>query len=407
MLSRARPNMIIPAGTEPGRLLTCNRKARSKMRMLFAKHIGSRTGQALLIAALNALAGVIVLFGLNCGGSSSSEPGPSDTAGQTSPVATTATPAPAEQEASPVNGVLIDSNEFASLQQRAPLAVMVENSTEARPQMGLHKADLVYEAIAEGGITRFMAVYWRNDADRIEAVRSARIYYIHWAAELGAVYMHWGQVEDPGVVDVWPVLSRLNMRTLNGLFLGEEVGYRDPERFAPHNVYTNTGLLWNSAQTRGFVGPPSLEPWRFKDDNAQRPSDPASRPAPAVDISFGSPGSAYAVRWEYDAASNGYLRSMGGLPHTDGISGERLTARNVAVQFAVLRPSGVKAYNVIETVGSGPAVVFQDGVATEGTWRKDSEAGRTRFYDSAGNEIAFNRGATWIEVVPTDSTVGY
>jgi hypothetical protein len=113
------------------------------------------------------------------------------------------------------------------------------------------------------------------------------------------------------------------------------------------------------------------------------------------------------VRWEYDAAANGYLRVMGGVPHTDGGTGERLGARNVAVQFAVLRPSGVKAYNIIDTVGSGTAVVFQDGVAIAGSWRKDSEAGRTRFYDSAGNEISFNRGTTWIEVVPAGSAVEY
>jgi hypothetical protein len=98
---------------------------------------------------------------------------------------------------------------------------------------------------------------------------------------------------------------------------------------------------------------------------------------------------------------------MGGAPHTDGTTGEHLSARNVAVQFATLRPSGVKAYNIIETVGSGRAVVFQDGIAIDGSWRKDSETARTRFYDGAGNEISFNRGRTWIEVVPSDSAVGY
>jgi hypothetical protein len=98
---------------------------------------------------------------------------------------------------------------------------------------------------------------------------------------------------------------------------------------------------------------------------------------------------------------------MGGAPHTDAGSGEQLKARNVAVQFAVLRPSGVKAYNIIDTVGSGASVVFQDGIAIPGTWRKDSEAGRTRFFDGAGNEISFNRGTTWIEVVPADSPLAY
>jgi len=375
--------------------------------MFRSKLLHSRTGRALAISAIAMLAGVIVLIAVICDRSSSPEPVATYIASPSPSPTASPSPTPVPTEASPVNGVLIPNDEFARLQQRAPLAVMIENDPEARPQAGFNRADLVYEAVSEGGITRFMAVFWRNDAERVQFIRSARIYYIHWAAELGAVYVHWGQVEDPGVVDVWPVLSRLNMRTLNGLFLGQEVGYRDPNRYAPHNVYTNTGLLWNSAQARGFAGPPALEPWRFKEDNPQRPADPANRAATTVDISFGSPGSNFAVRWDYDAASNGYLRSMGGLPHTDAVTGERLTARNVAVQFATLRPSGVKSYNVIDTVGSGTAVVFQDGVAIEGTWRKDSEAGRTRFYDAAGNEIAFNRGPTWIEVVPADSTIAY
>src|SRR2546428_1629714 len=205
--------------------------------------------RGIAIAVLAALAGAVALSALSCGGSSSA---PASTASADPTSNPTATPVP-PQEASPINGVLIDNAEFARLQQRAPLAVMMENFTDARPQMGLDKADLVYEAQAEGGITRFMAVYWRNEADRIESVRSARIYYIHWAAELGAVYVHWGQVEDPGPVDVWPVLARLNMRDLNGLFMGEEGGYRESDRVVLKYVYISTGLIWDSAYDHGVV----------------------------------------------------------------------------------------------------------------------------------------------------------
>jgi len=324
-----------------------------------------------------------------------------------SPSASPTQPPPPPKVASPLNGVMLDRAAFDALQQRAPLAVMIENHPDARPQSGLNQADLVYEAIAEGGITRYMAVYWSTDAARIQYVRSARIYYIQWAAELGAVYTHWGQVEDPGPVDVWPVLARLGVRDLNGLILGEEVGYRDESRSAPHNVYTDTGLLWRSAQARGFNGPPVLDPWKFKEDEPQRSANPAEPGKPVVNVTFGSPGSAFDVTWNYDPATNGYLRSLGGAPHADATTGEQLTARNVAVQFAPFYPSGVKAYNIIDTVGTGRAVIFQDGVAKEGSWKKDSESGRTRFFDSIGQEIPFNRGRTWIEVVPTDSPVGY
>jgi len=316
-------------------------------------------------------------------------------------------PPPPPKVASPINGLMLDRAVYDSLQAKAPLAVMIENHPDARPQAGLNQADLVYEAIAEGGITRYMAVYWSTEAGRIQYVRSARLYYVQWAAELSAIYTHWGQVEDPGSVDVWPVLARLGVRDLNGLILGEEVGYRDDSRFAPHNVFTDTGLLWRSAQAHSFNGPPILEPWKFKEDEPQRPANPAERAAPIVNVTFGSPGSDFDVTWYYAPAANGYVRSLGGAPHTDAITGEQLTARNIAVQFAPLRPSGIKAYNIIDTVGTGPAVVFQDGVAKVGSWRKDSESGRTRFFDSAGGEITFDRGRTWIEVVPTDSAVNY
>jgi Protein of unknown function (DUF3048) N-terminal domain/Protein of unknown function (DUF3048) C-terminal domain len=371
----------------------------------------SRPRVRLAMAALGGVlvAGVVLgaLLLTSGGGSTAPEATPSASPSPSSSPSASPTPSPPPFGESPVDGTLIELAELARLNQRLPLAVMIENDPDARPQSGLNKADLVYEAIAEGGVTRFMAVYWRNEAERVEFLRSARIYYIQWASEIGAVYVHWGQVEDPGPVDVWPVFSRLGTRVLNGLFLGEEVGYRNPARFAPHNVYTNTGLLWSSAQARGFVGPPTIPPWLFKNDNPERAGDPVLRSSRVIDVTFGSAGSPYAVTWYYDPASNSYLRSMGGAPHTDGISGEHLSARNIAVQFATLRPSGVKDYNIIDTVGSGRAVVFQDGIAIEGSWRKDTETARTRFYDGAGNEIYFNRGRTWIEVVPSDSAVGY
>ena len=344
---------------------------------------------------------------LSTGGGSSSPPESTASASPSASPSPSPSPTPVPVGASPVDGTLIELGELARLQQRLPLAVMIENDPNARPQSGLNKADLVYEAIAEGGVTRFMAVFWRNEAERIEFLRSARVYYIEWASELGAVYVHWGQAEEPGPGDVWPVFARLGTRTLNGFFSGEEVGYRNPDRYAPHNVYTNSGLLWSTAQARGFVGPPTLVPWVFKDDNAERANDPIFRSARVIDVPFGGAGSPYAVTWYYDPATNSYQRSMAGTPHTDGTTGEILTARNVAVQYVTFRPSGVKSLNIVETIGSGRAVIFQDGIAIEGSWRKDGDNLRTRFYDAAGNEISFNRGRTWLEVVPSEWAVGY
>src|SRR5438034_6366729 len=228
-------------------------------------------------------------------GSESSPILPSPSASPTASAAPT--PPPPPKVASPINGIMLDRAVYESLQAKAALAIMIETHPDARPQSGLNQADLVYEAIAEGGITRYIAVYCSTEAARIQYVRSARLYYIQWASELSAVYTHWGQVEDPGPVDVWPVLARLNVRDLNGLILGEEVGYRDESRAAPHNVFTDTGLLWRSAQAHGYGGPPSFEPWKFKEDQPTRSL--SERAAPSVNVTFGSPGSAFDVTWNY------------------------------------------------------------------------------------------------------------
>lgn len=251
-------------------------------------------------------------------------------------------------------------------------------------------------------------MYWRNDVDLIEPIRSARVYYLDWAAELDAVFVHHGFAQSWTAADVPSALLRLGIRDLDGFYLGSAVGERDPDRPSPHNVRSSSGLLWATAAAFGFSGPPNLQPWAFKEDQPQLASDPAARAAAAIDLSFGGPFSAsYAVRWDYDPAANAYLRSVAGSPHSDGLSGRRIAAKNVVVQITSIYPAGDDVHLLVETSGEGPAVVFQDGIAHEGSWRKEGPYGRTRFYDSAGNEIAFNRGPTWIEVLAYGSLLAY
>ncbi len=344
---------------------------------------------------------VVVLAGM-CGGGQAA---PALTPSPTPRPTPTSTPVPTA--ATLIDGVLVPQDELARLNQRLPLAIMIENHVDARPQFGLDHAELVYEAIAEGGITRLLAFYWRNDVERIEPVRSARIYYVYWARELDAVYVHHGSSEEFGPAHVYTAIVDLGLRNLDGLFLGEAVGNRDPGRPAPHNVVSSTSLLWGSAGERGWTGPPTAQPWLFKDGNPERAADPAARRAPALDVFFGGSFNAYTVHWDYNPASNGYLRSEGGQPHIDAGSGQQLAAKNVAVQYATFQPSGDGKHNLYDIVGVGQAVVFQDGIAIEGTWSKPDATSRTRFYDAAGNEIAFNRGTTWVEVVPADTPAQY
>ena len=114
------------------------------------------------------------------------------------------------------------------------------------------------------------------------------------------------------------------------------------------------------------------------------------------------------MRWTYDVRTNSYLRTMGGVPHIDGASRLRIRAKNVAVMVTDVRSAGDgTAHLLYRTTGRGLAVVFQDGVAIEGSWEKPSAGERTRFYDAAGNEIAFNRGQTWIKVLAGGNPLNY
>lgn len=347
---------------------------------------------------------IVVVLAAMCGGG---EAAPVATASPRPRPSPSPSPAPTPVAAALIDGVLLTPDELARANQRPVLAIMIENHVEARPQFGLDRAELVYEAIAEGGITRLLAVYWRNDAARIEPVRSARIYYVYWARELDAVYVHHGSSEEYGPAHVYTAIVDLGLRNLDGLFLGEAVGYRDPERRSPHNVVSSTALLWGSAGERGWSGPPAAQSWVFKDGNPERGVDPATRHATAIDIFFGGGFNAYTAHWDYAPAGNVYARSIGGQPHIDAGSGQQLAARNVAIQYATFQPSGDGLHNLYDIVGGGQAVVFQDGIAIEGTWSKPDATSRTRFYDAAGNEIAFNRGSTWVEVVPAGSPVQY
>jgi hypothetical protein len=301
-----------------------------------------------------------------------------------------------------LDGVALTDQERQAKAGTAPVAVMVDNYTDARPQYGLGRAELVQEALVEYGITRFEAVYWRNDAPRIEPVRSARTQFLGLALELGATYTHVGSAAEEG-----PANAEAQMRDWGVHQVDEEAGgaiKRDPGRVAPYNAMTSTAALQALAAQRGWTAPAPFTSWSFKADGGA-PGTPVS----VADMDFdadGGMGGAFAVRWQYDADTNTYLRSEGGAPHIDAATGEQLTAKNVVLQFSEVRPAGDRAGHVLySNEGSGRATILLDGKAINGAWHKDGHTGRTRYFDASGREISFNRGATWVEMLPTTAPV--
>jgi len=288
----------------------------------------------------------------------------------------------------PLDGVMTTKERA----ERRPLGVMIENHPSARPQTGLDKASFVFETPAEGGITRFLAFYVENDVEEIGPVRSARTYFIDWAREIKSVYAHCG-----GSVPAIDELSGINSSiicNINQFYYGSYF-WRDKNRLAPHNLYTSTDKLREASFDKGCDQKGDYEGFNFKEDSAAE-TRPESQ---IVTIDFSGPQ--YKVVYYYDKESNAYFREQGGEAHLDKASGAQLAPKTVLVMKtsrSLYYYSGVELWK-ITTEGTGNAEAFMDGQRIVCTWRRNSLDDRTRFYDSSGQELIFNRGQIWVEVV--------
>lgn len=293
-----------------------------------------------------------------------------------------------------IDGVLDNPEE----QNRYPVAVMVENHPAARPQSGLHKANVVFEALAEGGITRFLAVYTLNDAVKeIGPVRSARPYYIDWARGFNALYVHIG-----GSQKALSRITQTNARDLNQFF-NSQYFYRDSSRevASEHTLYASKRLMQLALLDTDAPKVGSFDTWKFKAD-APANTRPASQ---HVTINFST--FSYKVDYEYDPVTNTYARAQAEQPHVDRAS-DQIRVKNViviTVKRRLEQPADGLGRLEMDTVGEGLARVFLDGQETSGTWKKASPQDQIKFYNTSGTEIELNAGNTWIEVVPPEQEV--
>lgn len=287
----------------------------------------------------------------------------------------------------PLSGMLVDPD----LAARRPIAVVIENHPDARPQTGFSNASLVYETLAEGGITRCLAIFQENDSE-VGPVRSARTQFVYWASELKAIFAHAG-----GSDDALALIEKVDVLDFNQFSYGSNF-WRDSSRYAPHNLYSTTEKLREGGKKAGYSEKEDTTPFKFKDDEKLE-----ARPeAQNITINFSSFD--FKVGYVYDKINNNYERSVGGKPHVDKLSGKQLTAKNIIVQFAnVSEKSGGDAQ--VQAVGSGKTKYFIGGKAFEGTWKKTGASARTKYLDEAGKEIELNAGTTWVEVVRIGSSV--
>lgn len=283
-----------------------------------------------------------------------------------------------------------------------PYAVMIENLPVTRPQSGLSQASIVYETLAEGGSTRFMALF---DPDIkipiLMPVRSSRPYYLEWLSEYHALYVHAGG--SPKAL----AMIRDNPDIVNLNTLSRDSGYfwRDKTIAAPHNLVISSDKIFLALNAKKLWDQvPSFRSWLFKDEAAL-----ADRGADGKTINFNfSYGKSFKVAYKYDQANNVYWRYNSDQPHLDKNTGQQISAKNVIVQL-VPQPTidGEKGRLAIKVEGNGKAWIYRDGQVIEGTWQKNSRTDRTIFSDANGQEVQLNRGNTWVHVLPVNQAVTY
>ncbi len=325
-------------------------------------------------------------------------------------------------EACPLTGVKYSKQQRDWWETHRPLGIMIENHTEARPHSGLSFADVVYEAVAEGGITRFMAVYHCQDAGITGPVRSARTYYLDFISEYGdsPLYAHVGGANTPGPANALGQIEDYGWagyNDLNQFSVGFPTFRRDEARAGrpvatEHTMYTTTSKLWEVAKDRGLTDvnedgdawDAHFVAYKFKEDasSGSRPS------AQTIHIEHWRNQPNFAIDWKYDPASNNYLRNNGGEPHNDRNTKKQITAKNVIVLYLTESRANDgyegNLHLLYGTKGTGKATIFMDGKQINGTWEKNGRTGRT-ILTANGSEVKFNPGTQWFHILPTTGIV--
>jgi len=287
---------------------------------------------------------------------------------------------------SPLTGTEVTSEDATT---QPVTGIMIENSPDARPQSGLKDSGVVFEAIAEGGITRFLALYQEQKPALIGPVRSVRMYYVDWIAAFNASVAHIG-----GSAAALQEVRNGSYRDIDQFF-NDGTYWRATDRYAPHNVYTSFERLDALNKAKGYTS-------SIFTGFTRKDSKPAETPsANNIDVTISGP--LYNSSYTYNTTTNTYDRSQAGAPHTDREGGQ-ISPRVVIVMKVTEQKVFEDGWREqINTIGSGEAYIFQDGTVTEATWTKKSKADQITFTDSEGKDVPLARGQTWLTAVPASS----
>jgi hypothetical protein len=335
-----------------------------------------------LLVLVIVVVATIMFFGCSNTKPVSVEPEPTPT--PTPTIEPTPTPEPPKGTPCPLTGILVENEDDLKLR---PIAVMIDNEINARPQSGLIDAEIVYEMPVEGNITRYMAIYHHNHTDKIGPVRSARPYFIDKALELNAVYVHCG-----GSPQALQDLAALKVNTLNDL-KGSPCFWRSKDRKMPHNLYTSTKLMREVMEKNKYNNKTAPAYFKFNEEFLNIEGKGTSG------ISFVYSKN-YIVGYEYDENNKLYYRKINGTRLKDKETGTEISTTNIIVEKTTARVLDKVGRLDVENLGKNRGYYLTGGKLVEIEWSKSERSAKTIYKDLKGNEIIMNKGVTWVQVVP-------
>ncbi len=283
---------------------------------------------------------------------------------------------------------------------QAATCIMIENSQEARPQSGLNEAGVIYEAIAEGGITRFMAIFQEAKPNYIGPVRSVRLTFVEMAKPYHCSIAHVGGSDNA----LRLIRNNSEFRDIDQ-FYNDKTYWRIRGRYSPHNVYTRFSMIdelnfskgYRTSEFNGFA--------RVKPDTK---AEPTEQKANKITIDMGN--KIFSPVYDYDANTNKYLRSyaQGGAHFSQNEDGSKVQNAPdvvIAMKVSAVARTGEEAYADYTTTGTGDANIFQNGDVISAHWSRADKNAELKFVDASGNEIQLNRGQTWITLYPSNNKV--
>ena len=344
------------------------------------------------------------------------------------------------QYENPINGRLIPNSEADEFKNKKPIAVMLNNYVDARPSAGISYADIVYEAVAEGGITRLMPIFYSRIPEKVRSIRSARYYFAQLAAPYHPHFIHWGaahvppcqkapvsspaycppvggKVETIPEVDAYDQIVKLGLPNLDGGNYSCDAAScafgRDPEKLGKlaleHTAFVRTPLLYDLAKKirvedawHQFT---PFTTWKFKDDAAETERGTVGT-EPGITYNYWTTMPGFNVKWIYDPVKNEYIRYQNNIKIIDDLNQEEIRAKNIIIRFTTETSAGDKKSHLIQgIVGKGKARIFMDGKSIEATWERATTESMDVYKTLTGEDITFNRGQIWVQLLPVDNEV--